>query len=97
VPCHVVGYGRPGGFVTTDVTPKMVNVGCENCHGMGTDHDSAIGSGTHRSVAETVCRGCHDATSSPEFDFAQFRPYVDHTKAFSELPPIKAASPMKSM
>jgi 2',3'-cyclic-nucleotide 2'-phosphodiesterase (5'-nucleotidase family) len=97
IPCHVVGYGRPGGFVTTDVTPKMVNVGCENCHGMGTDHDSAIGSATHRNVAETVCRGCHDATSSPEFDFAQFRPYVDHTKAFSELPPIKAASPMKSM
>jgi 2',3'-cyclic-nucleotide 2'-phosphodiesterase (5'-nucleotidase family) len=97
VPCHVVGFGRAGGFVTEDVTPKMTNVGCENCHGMGTDHNSAIGGTTHRSVAETVCRGCHDATSSPEFDFAQFRPYIDHTHAFGDLPPIKPASPMKSM
>ena len=97
VPCHVVGFGRPGGFVTVDVTPKMTNVGCENCHGMGTDHDSAIGRTTHRSVPETVCRGCHDATSSPEFDFAQFRLYVDHSHAFGDLPPLKSASPMKSM
>jgi 2',3'-cyclic-nucleotide 2'-phosphodiesterase (5'-nucleotidase family) len=97
VPCHVVGFGRPGGFVTADVTPRMTNVGCENCHGMGTDHDSAIGRNTHRSVAETVCRGCHDATSSPEFDFTQFRPYIDHSHAFGDLPPLKAASPMKSM
>lgn len=97
VPCHVVGFGRAGGFVTADVTPKMVNVGCENCHGMGTDHQSGMLGGAHRSVAESVCRTCHDATSSPEFDFAQFRPYIDHKRAFAELPPLKAASPMKSM
>jgi len=97
VPCHVVGFGKPGGFETIDVTPKMINVGCENCHGMGTAHDSGIGSAAHRSVPETVCRKCHDATSSPEFDFSQFRPYIDHTHAFSDLPPLKASSPMKSM
>ena len=97
VPCHVVGYGRPGGFATIDVTPKMINVGCENCHGMGTAHDSGIGGSGHVQVAETVCRRCHDETSSPEFDFAQFRPYIDHQKPFDQLPPLKSASPMKSM
>lgn len=97
VPCHVVGYGKPGGFVTIDVTPHMINVGCENCHGMGTDHNSGIGATQHRSVQESTCRGCHDAISSPEFDFAQFRPYVDHTHAFGDLPPLKASTPMKSM
>jgi hypothetical protein len=97
VPCHVVGFGKPGGFVTVDVTPGMINVGCENCHGMGTNHDSGIGAARHPSVQESVCRGCHDATSSPEFDFAQFRPYVDHSHAFGDLPPLKASSPTKSM
>src|SRR5262249_40956690 len=36
VPCHVLGYNQPGGFSSHTATPQLVNVQCENCHGMGT-------------------------------------------------------------
>jgi hypothetical protein len=35
VTCHVVGYKQSGGFQTADDAPKLGNVQCENCHGMG--------------------------------------------------------------
>jgi cysteine synthase A len=40
VPCHTVGHRKPGGFTSGVATPDLVNVQCENCHGMGTEHDS---------------------------------------------------------
>jgi len=33
--CHVTGFGKPGGFVSVAVTPGLVNVQCEACHGPG--------------------------------------------------------------
>jgi hypothetical protein len=40
IPCHVVGFRQAGGFQTDLRTPHLVNVQCENCHGMGTEHAS---------------------------------------------------------
>lgn len=62
--CHVVGMGQPGGFVSRQVTPDMVNVQCENCHGMGTKHPE---SGSI--VGPEVCRTCHTTTQDPQFDY----------------------------
>ena len=45
---------------------------------------------------EATCRTCHDATSSSEFDFARFKPYVDHTHRFGDLPALSPHAPMKS-
>jgi 2',3'-cyclic-nucleotide 2'-phosphodiesterase (5'-nucleotidase family) len=86
--CHVIGYRKPGGYSTQETTPAMVNVGCENCHGMGSQHDTFSKGGK---VAEAVCLTCHTSTTSPEFKFAQFKPYIDHTKKFAELPALHSA------
>lgn len=93
--CHVIGYQRPGGYSTPQTTPGMVNVGCENCHGMGSQHETFSKSGVK--VAETVCLTCHNSTTSPEFSFEKFKPYVDHSRKFTDLPPLKSTSPMGLM
>ena len=36
-------YQRPGGFKTADDAPKLGNVQCENCHGVGTQHEGVRG------------------------------------------------------
>jgi len=35
LPCHVTGYGKPGGFQSLEATPALAGVQCEACHGPG--------------------------------------------------------------
>jgi 2',3'-cyclic-nucleotide 2'-phosphodiesterase (5'-nucleotidase family) len=68
IPCHVVGYRQPGGFTSAVDTPSMANVQCENCHGMGTQHDAFAKE--KRKVTEAVCVTCHQGDNDPTFNFA---------------------------
>jgi hypothetical protein len=38
ISCHVTGWGYKGGFANEVKTKLLVNNGCENCHGPGSEH-----------------------------------------------------------
>jgi Cytochrome c554 and c-prime len=64
LPCHVAGIGQPGGFASKQLTPGMINVQCENCHGMGTRHAQA-----GAIVGPDVCMTCHTPEQDPHFQY----------------------------
>ena len=43
--CHTVGFGYESGFFDADKAKQLRNVGCENCHGPGSEHIAAEASG----------------------------------------------------
>jgi 2',3'-cyclic-nucleotide 2'-phosphodiesterase (5'-nucleotidase family) len=67
IPCHVVGYQKSGGFVSGVETPALSNVQCENCHGMGTQHDAWAE--TPRAVTEATCTQCHQGDHDLHWNF----------------------------
>ena len=98
VACHVVGWNSEQyfpyqtGFVSQEKTPKLVDVGCESCHGPGEAHvraengsDLALQEKLQKAMIVTkadaekqLCRTCHDLDNSPEFNFETYWPKVEH-------------------
>jgi len=65
--CHVVGFEYQGGFVSQQQSSKTLrNVGCENCHGPGSEHIKTRG---HTLTAEpkSDCTDCHTPENSPRY------------------------------
>ncbi|WP_158542279.1 multiheme c-type cytochrome [Lujinxingia litoralis] len=84
--CHVVGWEQPGGSVLGKITYEaelagqtytkdLNNVGCESCHGPGSNHRmqplDASGTPQHilRKPTAEACATCHVDEHSPRFDF----------------------------
>lgn len=71
VACHTVGYGANSGFKSTQTTPHLAGVQCENCHGPAANH---AGNPTDpslipiRTVSAVVCGGCHTDAHHPTYD-----------------------------
>ena len=80
--CHVVGFNQAGGFQSASATPKLGNVQCENCHGMGTEHD-AFASAPHH-ITEQTCTTCHHGENDPEFNFEKKLPLIAHANTSGE-------------
>ncbi len=74
VGCHVTGYMKAGGStVTHNLDGALVNVGCESCHGPGSDHVSAPEEAPlPRDIAEGVCVSCHNQEHSERFVYDAF-------------------------
>lgn len=78
VPCHVTGYGKPGGFVDFDSTPDLAGIGCEVCHGPGGTYtqdeymslrnrkykkEEVVAVGMVDTVSAEQCTACHNSES----------------------------------
>ncbi len=98
IACHVIGWDAAGYFPYRDAyqslekTPKLIDVGCESCHGPGGAHAKAEEGAdlelqeklqkaailTLEDARDRQCRTCHDGDNSPEFDFDKYWPEVEH-------------------
>ncbi len=92
--CHVVGYKQPGGFKTGADATRLGDVQCENCHGMGTQHEAYPTQA--RRITEQTCIGCHTAATSPTFSFELYKSHVVH-QPVAELQPLPFNPNKKAM
>ena len=80
--CHASGYLKPGGFVSGAATPKMSNVQCESCHGMGTEHEAF--SAAPARIDASTCTQCHTPKGDAHFNFETALPRIVHTNLSGE-------------
>ena len=66
VSCHVVGMEYESGFVSEQKSSHMKNVGCENCHGPGSEHIIAEGY-TALTGPKSGCIDCHTPEHSGKY------------------------------
>ncbi|MHC4166079.1 MAG: multiheme c-type cytochrome [Planctomycetota bacterium] len=64
--CHVVGLDHESGFVSEQETPEMKNVGCENCHGPGSEHVMTPDA-VYTAGPKSACIDCHTPEHSGEY------------------------------
>lgn len=71
--CHVIGYGDQGGFIDYELTPELVNVQCEECHGAGKAHvtDPRKKGSITAKPDEQKCRKCHTPGQDKNFDYVK--------------------------
>ena len=72
--CHVTGNGQPTGW-NGEEHSKMIDVGCESCHGPGGPHDGI------RTEPKDTCEGCHDDKHAIAFSYEKGLPLIDHYRA----------------
>jgi hypothetical protein len=75
--CHTTSYAAPGGFSSIAGTPRLVDVGCESCHGPAADHARNPAVRTPF-LAKAQCAVCHDGENSPGFTFDAYWPRIRH-------------------
>ncbi len=84
--CHTVGFRTPSGYRREFRGAKLADVGCESCHGPGSQHvaERSTGAGDpifhFRKLGEGDCTKCHHGEFSRPFDYAKFWPLVRHGK-----------------
>ena len=92
--CHVVGLkpwvapadasesalkfvGRTG-FLSSQITPHLKNVQCENCHGPAHAHLENYKILPATKNSKSTCVSCHRGSHSPLFDFKKYWPKIKH-------------------
>lgn len=68
--CHTTGYKKPGGFVSRDKTPELSDVGCETCHGPGSEHAASSDPKLIKPKPRlSDCVVCHNSQRVSDFKF----------------------------
>ncbi len=70
VQCHVIGLGYETGFKNESSPEDLRNVGCESCHGPGSQHiESVLTQKNYVSTGQprSKCTDCHTTEHSPKF------------------------------
>lgn len=97
--CHTTGFGKDGGFKSMDSTPELAGIGCESCHGPGSDYreihkkkmldfkraETKAAGQTYASKGDKVCEKCHNADSP-------FKAGVDPKYAFDLKERLKSGT-----
>jgi hypothetical protein len=75
------------GFRRADLTPNLMDVQCEVCHGPGKEHYDLITGGGDRSrlplhgmklIVPKTCTSCHQGDHDPTFDYTSDLLHVVH-------------------
>ncbi|MGA2093551.1 MAG: cytochrome c family protein [Sedimentisphaerales bacterium] len=66
VVCHVIGMDYETGFITSAQTPQLEDVGCENCHGPGSEHVRSLGA-IQTAGPKSTCTDCHTSEHSADY------------------------------
>jgi hypothetical protein len=81
--CHTVGFGSATGYRRAFGDSKLVDVGCESCHGAGSLHvkqhegDSSVNF-KFRPLDAGDCKQCHHGEFSRPFYWHEFWPPIKH-------------------
>ncbi len=76
-PCHTTGFYKAGGFENVTVTPELLGIQCEACHGNGNDHANDPDIAT-KGDSRSHCRSCHNEEQSPDFEFESYWGRIEH-------------------
>ena len=83
--CHTVGFGTTTGYHRDFGREKLVDVGCESCHGPGSLHAQRREGNTsieftYRPLDAGDCQKCHFGEFSRPFYWYEFWPSIKHGK-----------------
>ncbi len=77
IECHVTGLNYFTGFETIESTPGLRGVGCESCHGPGSNHKETQSKDYGKADVE-ICEICHEDEHSPNFEFKEYWQKIIH-------------------
>jgi len=90
VTCHVVGMDYESGFISEQKTGHLKNVGCENCHGPGSEHIKTGGI-VGFTGPKSACIDCHTPEHSGDYagNEGAFLEKIVHWREPKPLAPVK--------
>ena len=88
--CHVVGMDYESGFISEQKTGHLKNVGCENCHGPGSEHIMTAGQ-TKLTEPKSACIDCHTPEHSGDYagNESSFQKKIVHWREPKPRAPVK--------